>query len=189
MGVHTHQIDLLLLSHGHPDHIGGCTNADGRLLYPNARFMMAQREWDFWTAEENLSELGDIFGRFARKNLPPLRERLEFVDDEMEILPGITIVMAPGHTPGHLGLKITSEDNTFYYLADAFLHPLQIEHPGGTAVVDLDPEQVVATRHRLLEKLAQEEAPALFYHFDFPAVGTVIKDQSTYHWQPLTNTA
>ena len=123
LGVQPEQIDMVLLSHGHPDHIGGCTGAGGQRLYPNARFLMAQDEWDFWTTESNLSGMMDIFGRFARKNLPPLKEKLAFVLDGQEILPGITIVMAPGHTPGHYGLRITNQDEVFYFLVDAFLHP------------------------------------------------------------------
>lgn len=189
LGVLPEEIDLVLLSHGHPDHIGGCTDADSRLIYPNARFMMAEVEWDFWTTESNLSELGGNFGRFARKNLPPLKDKLDFVAHEIEILPGVTIVMIPGHTPGHLGLKINDDGDSFFYLADAFLHSLQIEFPGWTAAVDLDPQQVILTRHHLLEQLAREQTPALLCHFDFPAIGKVIAERGKWHWQPLTGVA
>ncbi len=186
LGVLAEQIDVVVLSHGHPDHIGGCTDSTGHLMFPNARFILARDEWDYWTAEDNLTKLDDIYGRFARKNLPSLRERVDLIVNDGEILPGIAILMAPGHTPGHIGLEITSEGDNLFYLADTVLHPIHIERPDWIAGVDMDPEQVVATRHRILERLAAEKATALFYHFDFPGLGTVNRLGNKWRWQPLS---
>jgi len=184
-GVHEDQIDMVILSHGHPDHIGGCTDADGQLQFPNARYVISQAEWDFWTAENNLTKLDDIFGEFARKNLPPLRERLDLVGDEGDILPGITIVPTPGHTPGHIGLELSSEGDHFFFLADAVLHPIHVQYPNWTSKVDMDLEEVVKTRHSILERVAAQKALVLFYHFDFPALGYVRQEGKKWHWQPL----
>jgi glyoxylase-like metal-dependent hydrolase (beta-lactamase superfamily II) len=70
-----------------------------------------------------VSGMADIYGRFARKNLPPLREKLAFVDDGLEILPDMSIVMAPGHTPGHFGQRIALGTEIIYIMVDNFLHP------------------------------------------------------------------
>jgi glyoxylase-like metal-dependent hydrolase (beta-lactamase superfamily II) len=188
LGILVDQIDLVILSHGHPDHIGGCTDSTGQLMFPNARFVLAQDEWDFWTTEENLTKLADIYGRFARKNLPPLEDRVDLVVKREEIYPGITIIMAPGHTPGHSGLEIVSEGDKLFYLADAALHPIHIERPDWVAGVDMDPERVVTTRHLVLERLVAEKAMALFYHFDFPGLGTVSHSGKQWCWQPLAET-
>lgn len=185
LGVRADQIDVVVLSHCHPDHIGGCTDSSGRLIYSNARFVLSQAEWEFWTSERNLKKLDDFFGQFARKNLPPLRKRVDLITVDSEISPGISAVMAPGHTPGHIALKISSEDDNLFYLADTVLHPIHIERPDWIAAVDMDPEQVVATRRRLLERLAAENARALIYHFDFPALGTVDSSGKQWRWRPL----
>ena len=102
-GIAREDIDTVILTHGHPDHIGGNTDAEGMPAFPKARFVMWRDEWDFWTseqAERRLDEhVREILVKFARKNLPPIQGQLDLCDHETEIVPGIRAVAAPGRRP------------------------------------------------------------------------------------------
>jgi glyoxylase-like metal-dependent hydrolase (beta-lactamase superfamily II) len=182
-GIQPGDIDTVILTHGHADHIGGNTDAQGRPTFPNARYMMWRTEWNYWTSETNLARVPEMRARFARENLPPLQDRFDLIEREEEIRPGIWAISAPGHSPGHMVLEISSAGKTLFFLADAALHPIHLEHPDWLAVVDANPEQVVATRQRLFERAATEHALVLGYHFEFPGLGHVIQKGQTWQWQ------
>ena len=182
-GYSTENIDLVFITHGHPDHIGGCSDENGKLVFENARYLIGKTEYEFWTSEENLSNLGGMMEMFARKNLPAIRERVQLVKGDEEILPGIHAVKAFGHTPGHLGLEIQSQGEVLLHLADVALHPLHLEYPEWYAQVDIQPEQMVATRYDLLERSANSKAKVLLPHFDFPGIGYVMQAENTWRWQ------
>ena len=184
-GYPAENIDLVFLTHGHPDHIGGCTDEDGKLVFSQARYLMGRTEYGFWTSTENLSTLSEGMREFAQKNLPAIQERVHLVEGGEEILPGIQVVEAFGHTPGHMGLEIQSQGQTLLHLADAALHEIHIEHPEWYAPVDMQPEQVVATRYQLLGRAATSRAKVLFYHFDFPGIGYVLQAGDTWQWRPI----
>jgi glyoxylase-like metal-dependent hydrolase (beta-lactamase superfamily II) len=185
-GYAAENIDLVFLTHGHPDHIGGCTDDNGQLVFSQARYLMGKIEYGFWTSEENLSTLSEGMARFARKNLPAIQERVQLVEGGEEVLPGIQVIEAFGHTPGHTGLEIQSQGEILLHLADAALHELHIEHPEWYAPVDMQPEQMVATRHKLLERAATSSAQVLFYHFDFPGIGYISQDGDTWRWRSIS---
>ncbi len=193
-GIAPEDIDTVILTHGHPDHIGGNIDSEGKPAFPNARYVMWKDEWNFWTSEPNLAELKvnehikKLLITFARNNLPPIQDQLDLVDRETEIVPGIRAVAAPGHTPGHMAVAIASDSEQLLYISDAVLHPIHLEQPDWYAAVDFAPQQVVTTRRRLLNLAAAEKALVLAFHFPFPSLGYVVQKEEGWQWQPVETT-
>ena len=184
-------IDMVILTHGHPDHIGGNIDAEGKPAFPNAQYVMWKDEWEFWAKEPDLSpltideHLKQILLEFAKNNLPPIQGQLELVEHETEIVPGIYAVETPGHTPGHMAVAVCSGSEQLLCIADAALHPIHLEQPGWYAAVDLKPEQALASRRQLMDGAAAEKALVYASHFSFPSLGNVRKKGEGWQWQPI----
>ena len=188
-GISPADIDTVILTHGHPDHLGGNTDAEGKLVFQNARHVIWRDEWDFWMSEQAERKLDEhvkeVLLKFARKNLPPIQGQLDIINHETGIVPGIQAIAAPGHTPGHMALAISSGNEQLLCISDAVLHPIHLEQPGWYAGVDFAPEQTVATRRRLLNRAATEKALVLAFHFPFPGLGYIIQKGQAWQWQPI----
>jgi len=188
LGVDPGQIDLVILTHGHLDHVGGNADADGRVLFPKAGWVMPKAEWEFWMegqAEAIVTEPGDdvLLGSIQR-NLMAIRDRLDLVVGEKEVLPGIRMLPAPGHTPGHSVAAISSGGEELLYLADLLVHPIHFEEPEWFAAVDMLPDQLAKTRRALLARAAKEESLLMMFHFPFPGLGRALSKGGGWQWKP-----
>ncbi len=188
-GISPEDIDTVVITHVHPDHAGGITDDDGKLLFPEARYCLYRDEWDFWIsgqAEKTIdAHSGAVLLQIARKNLPPIKERLELVDGDTEIVSGIQAVSTPGHTPGHMAVMISSGNEQLLCVSDAVLHPIHLEQPDWSCIFDIDPGQVAVTRKQLLGKVAREKILVSAFHFPFPGLGYAIPHDKTWRWQPI----
>jgi glyoxylase-like metal-dependent hydrolase (beta-lactamase superfamily II) len=192
-GIDSRQIETVVISHAHPDHVGGIATEGDTLAFPNARYVMFRQEWDFWMVNPDLAglPLDDTIKQSmlssARTNLSRIEAQIDLLRERTEILPGITAVPAFGHTPGHMALEISSADAELLFVADALLHPLNFEFPEARAVFDHQPETMVATRLRLLQQAAGRQCLISTTHLPFPGVGHVVPQGNTWSWRPVTN--
>ncbi len=190
MGSDAGSIDTLIISHAHPDHIGGILGPNGQLTFPNARYVMAKDEWEFWMDKPDLETLpagegvGAMMLESVGKMLPPIRERVELMDGEQEILPGIRLVPSPGHTPGHLAIEVRSEGEVLLDVVDGILHPALVERQEWYSAFDLHPQTMQASRQLLLERAAKNGAAVRACHFPFPGLGRVAREGQGWVWKP-----
>jgi len=122
----------------------------------------------------------------ARRNLGPLKERISLIEGEVEIVPGVRAIATFGHTPGHIALSIASDSERLLHISDAVLYPLHLEHPEWTPVFDILPEQASASKRRIFDLAAEEDALVFAHHFPpYPSLGRVRKREQGWRWQPI----
>jgi glyoxylase-like metal-dependent hydrolase (beta-lactamase superfamily II) len=184
-GINPKDIDAVVMSHGHIDHLGGNVGDDGKSNFPNAQFYIQQSDLEFWTDEKLAGGPLKAFLEQAKKNLLPVRDRVVFFKDGQEFLPGITAIGAPGHTVGHTIFNIQSAGKSMAYIGDLTHHPvLLMEKPLTEFAYDTDPKQSAQTRVRLLNTLAANKTPIVAYHFAWPGFGHVAKQGDGFRYYP-----
>jgi glyoxylase-like metal-dependent hydrolase (beta-lactamase superfamily II) len=184
-GIRPEDIDTVIITHAHPDHIGGNLNENGELNLPNAQYFIWQAEWDFWFSDDLAAGMPSFFVKVARDNLSPLRERVTCLGSEVPIVPGISPVAAPGHTPGHIALSIVSSGKQLLHIADAAAHPIHLLYPDLLLPFDILPEQTLVSRRHICERAASDGALVFAHHFPpYPNLGQIIRQEAGWKWQP-----
>jgi glyoxylase-like metal-dependent hydrolase (beta-lactamase superfamily II) len=186
-GIDPGQVDVVVITHAHPDHIGGVLDGEGSLAYPNAHYFLWKDEWAFWTSDLAFEKWPRDWAMLVRKALTAMEDRLSLVERAGEIVPGVSVIPAPGHTPGHMVVSFKSGGQELLYIGDAALHTLQLEHPDWLPqpLFWLDPEQAAASQRRVFDHAAETGALVIGQHFiPFPSLGRVVRLGEGWRWQP-----
>jgi glyoxylase-like metal-dependent hydrolase (beta-lactamase superfamily II) len=182
------QVDVVLLSHFHGDHLQGARLKDGKLTYPNAEIMVPEPEWAFWMDDAKMAAAPDAmkgaFGGVRRVLAPAAKDVKRFKWGD-EVVTGITAVEAAGHTPGHTAFAIVSGNAKLMYVADITNNPLLFAtNPEWKIMFDMDADKAIATRKRILDMAATDKFRVSFYHASFPATGFISKEGAGYRYVP-----
>ncbi|MBZ4022317.1 MBL fold metallo-hydrolase [Rhodobacter sp. TJ_12] len=176
-GVAPEAVTLVVLTHMHGDHIGGLS--DGATpTFPNARYATGKVEYDFWAGAGNAG--------FDAK-VRPLADQTTFLNDGDSPADGMTAILAPGHTPGHMAFRIDSAGESLILTADTANHYVwSLERPDWDVKYDMDKAQAAATRRALFGMIAAERLPFIGYHMPFPGVGFLEPKGDGFRFVPAT---
>lgn len=185
-GLSPEDVDIVVLTHMHGDHIGGLME-EGRPTFPNARYVAGQVEFDFWTSAEAKAGPRADNAKLVEANVVPLKDKTRFIAEGAEVAPGITAHEAFGHSPGHMIFELVSGDQTLWLTADTANHFVaSLQRPDWEVRFDMDKAAAIATRRRVFDRIAEERVPFLGYHMPFPGIGYAQKTGEGYRFVPLS---
>lgn len=187
LGVEPVDIDIVLATHLHPDHIGGMVDGNGKAIFPRAELVAHATDVAFWGSAETLAQANDATRGYvvlAQSVLAAYRDRTRTLTGG-EALPGISIVPEPGHTPGHSGWLLASGTESLLIWGDIVHMPgVQFPRPGAGLGFDVDGDQAIATRRRIFDMVATDRLAVAGMHLDFPCFGHVAKAAEGYAFIP-----
>jgi glyoxylase-like metal-dependent hydrolase (beta-lactamase superfamily II) len=190
-GVDPKSVDVVLMSHLHPDHTNGIRALDGSMAFPNAEIMVPAKDWEFWMSDENAAKaesnqmMKNYFAN-VRKIYAGIESKVTRYDWGKEVASGITSIAAPGHTPGHTAFAVASGDSKILIQSDVTNIPeFFLRNPDWHVAYDVDPVAAQETRHKFYDMAAAEKATVVGFHFTFPSIGHVEKDGTKYRLVPV----
>ena len=189
-GLKPEDIDTIILSHYHGDHINGIRNKAGQLVFPKAKIMVPAPEHAFWMDDARMEAappaMKGAFQNVRRVLASVPADQLVRFEPGAEVAPGITSVAAFGHTPGHTLFTVKSEGQSFAYVADLTNVPsLFARSPDWSVTFDMDEEMARATRRKIFDMVVKEKMMAGGFHFPFPAFGSIESAGNGYAFKPL----
>ena len=191
IGLTPADIDAVVISHTHPDHVGNLRAADDGRAFPRATVFAPRADWAFFVrGEPDLSympvpdDFRRRFGAAIKRSLEPVAADVELYEAGAEIVPGLVTLAAPGHTPGMAVFLVHSGADQLLLTADLAYHPVvNVDRPWRPGP-DRDPDAALAARRSLFDRAATDRIPVLGFHFPFPGVGRLLKTAAGYAWAP-----
>jgi len=182
-GLVPNDITDIFLTHLHPDHVAGAINAEGSAVFENASFKVIDLEYNFWTSDTFTdSEVnGNDWAGLARAALNAYKDKIETISFGNDIIPGVTSVSIPGHTPGHSGFRVDEGNETLIQMGDILHVPnLQLENPSISTVFDVDSEAALKSRKELLDMVSTDKILCTSGHMIQPKFGYIEKSGAGY---------
>ena len=180
--VNPDKIDTVIYTHAHPDHIGGTIEKDGTPVFKHARQVMTKKEWE---CLETASGPGGRMFTLAQKNLLPLRGYFDLFPDDAEIMPGIKLIPAEGHTLGGVMIEISSGNDKLICIGDLIHSQLEFTQPAYYSFLDSAPDKAVNLRTEGLSRLAEAGTLIFACHLPFPGIGRFVKRGGVLGWKPV----
>jgi glyoxylase-like metal-dependent hydrolase (beta-lactamase superfamily II) len=184
------EIDTVILTHCHLDHIGGNADAAGKANFPNARYIIHKTEWDYWKPRLSLAkdkmnthEMPHL--EFMKKYIMPIIDKVDIIGGKAEIVPGIKYSLAAGHTPGGMMINISSGKKQVLCVGDLLHDIIEAAAPNAYAVWDVDSDEAQRTRERVASELVAAKTFIFSPHLSFPGLGYFIKKGKTWGWKPI----
>jgi len=190
IGIDANSIDKVLLTHAHPDHLGGLVDSSiENVNFPNAEVILTEQEFEFWTGNDalplletpGLSPIPDVLNK--------LESQLRLIRPDDTIANNIQSISTPGHTPGHISFVLDTGNGEILVTGDALVNiHVCFERPDWHNFWDLDREEAARSRHRILDRAAADNMLIIGFHFPFPGMGYALRDGDAYRWYPAGTT-